>query len=140
MPMTPLPEQRSRRPVSWWLWTGYWFALFVVMHIPLRGVALRLAPYSDKIIHFVAYCLLAWLGGRHLLATRRSGSLALLFVWAAVYAAYATADEWLQMFVGRTMSFGDWLADLLGVAVATIVLALRRRPAGISEPEDSLPR
>ncbi len=138
--MTPPPKQRSRRPLSWWLWAGYWFALFVATHIPIRGVGLRAVPYGDKILHFVAYCLLAWLGGRHLLATRRRGPRALVFMWAAVYAAYATTDEWLQSFVGRTMSLGDWLADLAGVAVATIVLILGRRPSGLSEHEDSLPR
>ncbi len=138
--MTPTPERRWRRPLSWWLWTGYWFSLFVVMHIPIRGMGLRVVPYGDKIIHFVAYCLLAWLGGRHLLATRRSGAVAALFMWAAVYATYASADEWLQSFVGRTMSLDDWLADLLGVAVATVVLMLSRRPPGLSEHEDSLPR
>lgn len=135
--MTPARERRSRRPLSWWLWIGYWFSLFVVMHVPIRGPAPRVVPHGDKIIHFTAYCLLAWLGGRHLLATRRSGSVAVLFVWAAAYTAYAMADEWLQSFVGRTMSLGDWFADLLGIAVATVVLALRRRPSGLSEHEDS---
>jgi VanZ family protein len=110
------------------------------MHIPIRGPVPRVVPHGDKVIHFVAYCLLAWLGGRHQLATRRSRSVAVLIMWAAAYAAYATADEWLQSFVGRTMSLGDWLADLLGVTVATVVLALGRRPSGLSEHEDKLPR
>ena len=64
---------------------------------------------------------------------RRSGRRDL--AWAGVFLAYGAADEWLQSFVGRTMSLGDFIADALGVALATVVrIALARKRWNIGTP------
>lgn len=82
---------------------------------------------SDKGIHFALYFILAFLGGRYQLARQARTSIMMLLLWTTIYAGYAAADEWLQQFVGRTTSLEDWTADLLGIAVGTVVVALVKR-------------
>ena len=72
------------------------------------------------------------LGGRYLRLAHDPVSAARLVAWVGVYAAYGAVDEWLQSHVGRTMSVGDWLADVAGVAIATGVLIYRRRPGSMA--------
>lgn len=122
------------KPRSWWLWTGYWCALFVVMHVPITRAPHLPFEQGDKLIHFVLYFLLAWLGGRHLRARGHSLRVSSILVWTVVYAIYGALDEWLQSFVGRTMSFGDWLADLGGIVAAAVVLMAWPVRAPLSEP------
>ena len=133
--MKPELVRRLKWPRSRWLWIGYWAGLFVVMHVPIGAGGTAIVPHGDKIIHFGLYYLLTVLGGRHLLASRQRAPVAVLLLWAAVYAVYAAADEWLQPFVGREMSLGDWIADVIGVALATLTITLRRRS---SEPNQRL--
>ena len=127
------PDRRVSR--TRWIWISYWLALFIVTHRPgPAGVGLPI-PGADKAIHFALYFALVLLGGRYLRATGRRLTFSRLVAWACVYAAYGAFDEWLQQFVGRSMSFYDWLADLVGIAGATAVLYFRRR-ADRSDPNE----
>jgi len=114
------------------LWVLYWGCLFISTHVPVpRGM-----PHirnADKVAHFVAYFGLAALGAWRLLAARPSVSLATLWRWAGVYALFGVADELLQPFVGRTLSFWDWAADVMGVTTATLLVSLLVRKK-LSEP------
>lgn len=121
------------------MWTGYWCMLAVVMHVPITRVRHLPIEQGDKVIHFVLYFLLAWLGGRHLRAGRPASPVLSLLTWTAVYAVYAALDEWLQAFVGRTMSFGDWLADLGGIVAATVILMAWSKTPSLSEHASSEP-
>lgn len=91
-------------------------------------LALMLAPGGaieatehvwDKAAHFVAFGLILW-------------SLGVLFrrlprLWAAVLAvAIGGAVEVAQHFTGRDPSWGDFLADILGVAAALTLWVLWR--------------
>lgn len=91
-------------------------------------LALMLAPGGtidaaervwDKAAHFVAFGLILW-------------SLGVLFrrlprTWAALLAvAIGGAVEVLQHFTGRDPSWGDFLADILGVVTALLLWALWR--------------
>lgn len=115
-----------------WLWLVFWAGLFIIMHIPVpKGAGL---PVSDKFLHGILYFALTLLGGRYQLANRRS-SLRNLVLWALVFACYGGLDEWLQQFVNRTPSIEDWLADVAGVAAATLLLAANRRANEVSEPD-----
>jgi VanZ family protein len=130
-------HRRSRLARIRDLWIAYWVLLFVATHVPIPGRGPVTVEHGDKVIHFVVYFILTWLGGRYLLATGR-GTLRALAAWAAIYLLYAGADEYLQSLVGRTMSLSDWLADAAGIVLATLVLA-RRRPSGaLSERGDVL--
>jgi len=131
--MTSESTRRSRKTPILYVWLGYWIVLFLLMHRPLPEIP-RMRPGSDKIAHFFLYFLLAFLGGRCLRSFGRALTIPGLAFWAALYAAYAAADEWLQQFVGRDMSMGDWLADVAGIVVASLLLAATRRSPQISEP------
>jgi len=97
----------------------------VVMTVLL---ALMVGPYQnvesasriwDKAAHFVAFGLILW-------------SLGVLFrrlprTWAALLAvAIGAAVEVVQRFTGRDPSWGDLLADILGIAAALALWALWR--------------
>ena len=122
-------EPRPRRIHHLGLWIGYWIALFAITHRPLPGGVGLSIPGADKGIHLVLYFILALLGGRYLRASTGALSPPRLIRWACVYIAYGAFDEWLQQFVHRTPSWGDWFADVIGVVLATLVLWRRGRPA-----------
>jgi len=88
-------------------------------HLPVR--------YVDKIVHFGLYCLLVLLGGRALAMGTKRLAISTILTWSLVYAGYALVDEWLQQFVGRTMSAGDWMADAAGILAGTSVLLFVHR-------------
>lgn len=73
----------------------------------------------DKAAHFIAFGLILW-------------SLGVLFrrlprTWAAFVAiAIGGAVEVVQRYTGRDPSWGDFLADVLGVATALLVWAIWR--------------
>jgi len=92
-------------------------------------LALMIGPYQniesasriwDKAAHFVASGLILW-------------SLGVLFrrlprTWGAALAvAIGGAVEVIQHFTGRDPSWGDFLADILGVATALLLWAIWRR-------------
>ncbi len=118
-------------PKSWgrwyrWALPVYWILLFCATHDP-KPPRLVPVPQSDKVAHFIAFALLAFLfwkfheSGRCRITAR--------FVWlaVAVLTAYAALDEYLQQFVNRHTSFADWIADLAGIVVVLLVLEVRRR-------------
>ena len=79
-------------------------------------------PYSDKLLHFIAYGIMAALFCRAFNSTerwrRRSGHLFLLSVIATTL--YGLSDEWHQSFVpGRAATAGDALADFAGSLAGT---------------------
>jgi VanZ family protein len=73
----------------------------------------------DKAAHFIAFGLILW-------------SLGVLFrrlprTWAALLAiAIGAGVEVLQGYIGRDPSWGDFLADILGVATALLIWAVWR--------------
>lgn len=113
------------------VWLGFWMALFVSTHIPVPDTGPFTIGRFDKLIHFGLFSVLTWLAARYFDSTGRS-SVRTLLVWAMIFTAYAALDEWLQQFVGRSMTLGDWVADTLGVATATLGLCVLARR--ISEP------
>lgn len=80
----------------------------------------------DKVVHFGMYATLTLVGGWR---SRREGPLVRhrLLLWAGIYLAYAAIDETTQAWVHRTPSWGDFAADLAGVALATAWLWIRNR-------------
>ncbi len=132
-------KRRLRWLSSGRVWVGYWIALFVVTHVPDTGPGTMGFEHADKAVHVGMYYLLAWLGGRYLCygspgGVTRPNAARTLWVWAAVYCAFAGVDEWLQRFVSRTPSLGDWVADSTGIVGATLWLTWSRSTRRISEP------
>lgn len=123
---------------------GMMFAgALVVTHLPPFHLSdFPEIPQADKIMHGVGYLVLAVALAItlkfHALARRRR-------VWAVLVAMalYGAFDEITQPMFSRTASWGDWLADIVGVVVAVIVcetaLGIRARGRRSSAPgvEDS---
>ncbi|MFO0789573.1 MAG: VanZ family protein [Pirellulales bacterium] len=104
---------------------GFWITLFTATHVP---VPTTVGPpeFGDKIAHFSAYLILAFLlatawqlaGG--ILTTRH-----LVFAWLAVI-GYGAFDEITQIPVGRDCELLDWVADAAGSATGlALFVALR---------------
>ena len=97
----------------------------VVMTVLL---ALMIGPYQniesasriwDKAAHFVAFGLILWsLGVLFRRLPRTVAALLAVLIGGAV--------EVVQHFTGRDPSWGDWLADILGVVAALALWALWR--------------
>jgi len=92
---------------------------------------------QDKIIHAAAYAVMAflfWQAGKSWMYCRGGIQWRLLAAMCVLFCAFfGLSDEWHQSFVmGRDASFFDWLADMIGALLLTIVLqkrefALQRR-------------
>jgi len=127
---------------------AYWCILFYGTHMPLPPGALP--GGSDKVIHFVAYGLLAFLF-ISLRATR--GSIrwySVVFRWLFL-AGYGAFDELTQLLVKRSADLHDWYADVagatVGFAVFLIGYGIWKRANGAQlplpdcneEPQNSMP-
>jgi VanZ family protein len=101
-----------------------WLALAAVTHYPQVRIP---GEDTDKVVHFVAFALLAVLFWMFFAAGKRA--LAPWFVAAAavVLVAYASIDEYTQRFVGRDSNWSDWVANLAGIGFALLGLELHRR-------------
>jgi VanZ family protein len=121
---TPLPPDRS---ILWrLLLAGYWLTLLVATHLPVRVAGLP-RNQADKLVHFVAYAILAWLLSTAWQASvGRLNARHLKFVWLAVV-LYGAVDEITQPLVGRTASVIDWLSDAAGAALGLVIFQLIRR-------------
>ncbi len=101
----------------------YWIALFIGTHLPPKDVPDLGPNHLDKVVHFLAYAGLAFLLSTWLFtcnwSTARTAAVVL-----TILVTYAVADELLQIGVGRTADFWDWVADVLGsglgLGVATV--------------------
>lgn len=104
---------------------AYWVFLFCTTHFPRLQID-NAPPQSDKVLHFVAFGMLAFLFWRFFEAT---GAVGPIFAWIAVVVLvfYAGVDEYLQQFVGRSTDWEDFFADSTGILVVLLVLELRRR-------------
>jgi VanZ family protein len=101
----------------------YFVALFVATHLPPRG-----GPPSenhlDKVLHFVAYAMLAWLLAWAIGPPTRMHWLKWsLALWLAV-GVYGAVEEFFQPMVGRTCDWNDWWADLAGAGVGLLLYRL----------------
>jgi VanZ family protein len=124
--MTSISPHKSLGATLWKvLLAGYVFVLVTSTHLP-PSFPLLPRNQTDKLAHFLAYTVLAWLlamawqastgwlNGRHL-----------RFVWLAII-AFAALDEVTQPMFGRTASIWDWLADAAGAALGILLFALIR--------------
>ena len=130
--MNASQTQTANAVVRRWVWIGYWMGMFALTHVPAPMHTPPVPAGSDTAVHFALFGGLAWLGIRWRLAVDLKPRTAVWIAWAGVYMIYAGLDEWLQRFVDRMPSLYDWLADVAGVATATLLLILlhRSRPGG----------
>lgn len=103
----------------------YWAVLFAATHYP-RVPMPQDIPHGDKLIHFGAFGMLAFLFWQF---ARARGPIGDRFVWlaGAILIPYAALDEWLQQFVGRFTDLRDFIANAAGIVVVLGALEAHRR-------------
>ncbi|UCG47214.1 MAG: VanZ family protein [Phycisphaerales bacterium] len=110
-----------RRKVTIGLLAVYWPALAIFSHLPVP-MWVRKAGVSDKVLHLLAYMILAFLlwcaigGGARLSPGRASAWLVFLVV-----VLYGGADELVQGYVGRSCDIVDFAADVAGALAGLVV-------------------
>jgi VanZ family protein len=111
-----MTRRRNYRRNSTLLCAVLWVAAAIITHIP--GDKIPSIPASDKTLHFIGYLVLA---GSFLLTLRMHNvrpaprwilTICLLY-------SYAALDEATQTLVNRHAGLGDWLANVIGITVAT---------------------
>jgi VanZ family protein len=105
---------------------AYWVALAAATHYPRVRIPGEL-PSSDKILHFAAFAILAFLIWQVLARRARPLTAASVWIVAAIAIPYAAIDEYTQQFVGRYTELADWVANTAGIVCTLSVLELRRR-------------
>ena len=122
---------------SGWVWSrskwrvllvGWWGLMFIATHIPV-GPSIGESPVPDKLIHFLVFAVLGvllpqWHGRDVRLTLRRASMLFLVMV------TYGAVDELLQIPVGRSAEWWDWIADVAGGASGLLLAAGWRQLAG----------
>lgn len=99
---------------------GVLIAVTVLLFAPISGVEPTGVLGWDKLVHFCLFGLLLWSFGVLLPKAPR-----LALAGLAICAGGAT--EIIQGWVGRDPSWGDFLADVLGVSAALFFWAAWRR-------------
>ena len=113
-----------------WRWgplVGYALALFAVSADP-QPVGAGLA--NDKLLHALAYAVLAWLGcraGRGVVPGGRGGAASTGLALALLHGAGVELCQ--RSIPGRHGSVGDFLADVLGAGIGVALASLRWRVA-----------
>lgn len=104
------------------IWFACFAAAFGMTHLPAEQ--LRMIPWSvsDGVLHVLGYTGLGgvtiwmWTCQPHVAGLRT-------VAWCvAGFLVYAAMDEGTQPLVGRSCELSDWLADVLGASVGTIVV------------------
>ena len=120
------PQGPDSSAIWRWFLVGYWVAICVATHVPSNVVALP-GRFTDKPVHALMFAVLSWLLA--MAWERSTGKLNarhLRNAWVLLV-LYAAADELTQPWFGRTASFGDWLADGVGVTAGLLVFCAWQR-------------
>ncbi len=118
----PTDSTHAAAPSAAARWTPP-FLWVVLILIGTSWPRIKLGPDDlplDKIAHFTSYGVLAALTLRATLGWHRWGTLAAV---VAAIALFGAVDEWHQAFIpGRSTSLADWIADVSGAVVGTLVV------------------
>lgn len=93
--------------------------IFYMSHLPASDLKLMLFPGQDKIAHFIVYGILAvTVIGAHSQEVQRAAPLRVVIRSVIICLLFGISDEFHQYFIpGRSVSFFDLVADVLGAAV-----------------------
>ncbi|TCD47107.1 hypothetical protein E0L29_09320 [Chlorobium sp. N1] len=110
---------------------GVWIAVTLIALFPGGHATMATFQWGDKIEHFLAFGVLAFLFSVFWAVSR--GRLALLLL------VYGCGIELFQMYIpGHLASFFDILADLVGIGSGLLALAILERmtmAAGIKQTD-----
>lgn len=111
-----------RRGGLGFLAVAYAITLVLATHYPRPEQLLGRYGHADKLLHFVAYFLLAVFVAMAAWGAGRWSWRAALAV-AIALAAFGAGDEITQPLFGRTADVLDWAADCAGIAVGILLVA-----------------
>ena len=114
---------RSLRHVILVGFVASWLGAFVATHIPLEQLPAFGA--SDKTLHLVGFFLLGAAFWLTMLAFGSARSHRVVVI-VSVMTIYAALDEITQPLVNRYAARDDWLADIIGVIAAVVLLEAGR--------------
>jgi len=103
---------------------SYWSAIFILTHIPISRIGLKISV-SDKILHCIAYFILAFLLWFAISPDKKVHWRKSTVWWILVVIVwYGALDEWLQGYVGRNTDIMDFFADISGALTGLILLSI----------------
>ena len=102
---------------------AYAITLVLATHYPKLDQLLGRYGHADKLLHFVAYFLLAVFVALAVWGAGRWSRRAVVAV-AIALAAFGAVDEITQPLFGRTADVFDWVADCAGIAVGILLVAV----------------
>ncbi len=120
----------TRKFILYWLPVGVWCGVIFMQSAFPSPESVPRFPFSDKLLHMLAYGLLAFLICRAVFTFERWQLSGARLFWIGVISAslYGLSDEWHQSFVaGRTAEAADFLADFVGSAFGSAVYSAVRR-------------
>jgi len=142
MELTPIRTRIQRLLLDWlpmvvWMLLIFWLSGRPEMPHPFQ----ELRQWDDLVAyagHGFMFCTLAFLVWRVLRGWPRgaveSRIISLPSATVILSGLYAASDEVHQMSTpGRTASLADWLADMVGIAIAVALLVRARQRAGEGE-------
>lgn len=126
------PDRRLRSRPALACLVVYWILLFLATHWPDPGHEGAPVPHLDKALHFASYAglaaLVALVAAQHSRAPAAAGAR-LSWKWCsivlAIVSTYGWLDETTQPLTGRDFEWLDWMADTLGTATGTLMVARR---------------
>lgn len=102
------------------LWWGF---IFTLTSLPGTSLPKNSMIGIDKLVHLVMYGGLSFFL-TIVLSNRGLRDLKLLASVILITLAYSYFDEWHQPFVGRTFSYYDIIANMVGVLMTSVPLTL----------------
>jgi VanZ family protein len=96
----------------------YLILLLTLTHLPKLG-PIPEVPGKDKTLHFIAYFIAALLC--HAAFASPARPLRKIFLVVLALMTMGVLDEVTQPYVNRTCDICDWIADISGIAVATLL-------------------
>lgn len=100
--------------------SGLWVGLYAALIIGLSSVPGNIFPdlqilSYDKLIHLVEYAILGYLLS-WTVASRVAARSQIMLITLLLAGTFGALDETYQLLIpGRDFSYGDWVADLLGI-------------------------
>lgn len=109
--------------VGLWLAATAWMGAVIFFSLQPPSSGPDLFPYQDKVQHFIAYAVMAYLSGASLLKTFSNFSRPALFAAVVCWCGlYGLVLELIQSRIGRDFSLLDELANVAGAVAGVLVL------------------
>jgi VanZ family protein len=115
--------RRAKQPLFSAAAGGYAAVLVAATHYPTPEDFLGPNSPSDKLLHFVAYLILGILTAAAVVARRRLGWRAAVFLVAGL-AVFAALDEITQPLFHRAAEPFDWVFDCAGIVAGIGLVAI----------------